>query len=191
MKHDTTAQPILIIPSVYDIQRFWSHVTFSDGCWEWTGYIDKGGNRYGSIKINRFPIKAHRFSWFIHFGQIPEGVLVCHDCDNPRCVRPDHLFLGTSADNSADMKAKARTLTGDRHPTRTHPGLARGEKNSNAKLTDDDIRAIRREYVHVGMGQNNPIARALAARFGVDRQTIYGIGTGKTWRHVISEKEVA
>jgi hypothetical protein len=88
----------------------------------------------GNSRIASKTDYAHRVSWRIHFGEIPAGLIVCHRCDNPICVRPDHLFLGTHQDNIADMIAKGR------HRSRAHPG----EKNGRAKLTAEDVRTIRR-----------------------------------------------
>jgi len=87
---------------------FWARVNKSDGCWEWTGRKMYFG--YGSIRLyrNAPQISSHRASWQIHFGEIPEGLCVLHRCDNPSCVRPDHLFLGTIQDNNMDAKQKGR-----------------------------------------------------------------------------------
>lgn len=93
------------------IDRFWSFVTKGDGCWVWSG--SKNPKGYGQIQKGRRgagmrPLLSHRVSWEIHFGSIPNGMKVLHHCDNPSCVRPDHLFLGTDADNTADMIKKER-----------------------------------------------------------------------------------
>lgn len=141
-------------------QRFWDKVQKSDGCWEWQGqrgvtgygYLRKSGSR--TVRNSLF---AHRVSWEIHNGPIPAGLMVCHMCDNPPCVRPDHLFLGTPADNTADMVAKNRQ---PRPRFRLAPAdveaiklrLADGETLSNLSreygVTTATISAIRRGVSH-------------------------------------------
>jgi len=109
--------------------RFWEKVDTSRECWEWTG--SKRPLGYGQMGIpgtNR-PVGAHRISWELHFGPIPDDMFVCHRCDNPKCVRPDHLFLGTPTDNVRDMVAKGRHKTPFRHsPAPGQPG-ATGNDN--------------------------------------------------------------
>lgn len=85
-------------------ERFWSYVAKSDGCWEWTGKIGKNG--YGVFFANVKAYPAHRKSWQMANGPIPSGMHICHHCDNKKCVRPDHLFVGTHADNMRDAWAK-------------------------------------------------------------------------------------
>jgi transposase-like protein len=94
------------------IERFWARVVKGDGCWEWGGARNRAG--YGKIMVQRAVIPAHRFSWQLTNGPIPEGLYVLHTCDNPPCVNPAHLFVGTHSDNMADMVAKGRDR-GNRH----------------------------------------------------------------------------
>lgn len=150
------------------IARFWSHVDTSGECWTWKlsthGYLDG----YGNFTIHRRPklqnIPAHRFSWELHNGPIPDGLWVLHHCDNPPCVRPEHLFLGTAQDNVDDMMAKGRQII--RH-------LGWGEQHPNAKLTNADAVEIRRLYAHEGLSQAE-----IARRYGVRDGTIARIRKG-------------
>ena len=129
------------------------------GCWQWTGALSKTG--YGVINIQNRTVKAHRFSWEIHRGEIPSGLVICHRCDNRRCVRPDHLFMGTVADNNRDGYRKGRI-----------------KKRMTAKLTDVIVRRLR--LIPCTMAR----CRQLAARYGTHPNIIYRAMTRRTWRHV-------
>lgn len=145
--------------------RFWQSVDKSGDCWIWTGSRHSCG--YGQIATKaQKPITTHRLSYIIHNGPIPSGMVIRHTCDNPPCVRPDHLVLGTHADNVADKVAKKRHRWGSRMPT--------------AKLTESDIPIIRR------MLASGVEHQEIASRFGVSRTAITYINIGKTWRHVVS-----
>jgi hypothetical protein len=132
-------------------------------CWEWMGYKQNG--RYG--KLSCLGMQTHRYSWTIHHGAIPEGLSVLHHCDNPKCVNPKHLFLGTQQDNLADMRSKGHQV--------------RGESQGSAKLTAQqvrDIRALYRRYSH------EYGSAALARKYGVSPIQIWKIATRQQWRHV-------
>lgn len=153
-------------------ERFWSKVNKSDaGCWLWTGSLAKLG--YGCFTIgakgeNYQEWRAHRYSWFLAHGDIPDGMNVCHRCDNPRCVNPDHLFLGTTADNIADKMHKGRQ--------------AQGEQVGCAKLSRDDVLAIRKLYIEgLNAKPRKYSSRKLAKMYGVSKGAILSIVQGKTW----------
>jgi hypothetical protein len=100
-------------------EQFWANVDRTGNCWLWTACRDRYG--YGRLSAEGRRYKAHRASWELHFGPIPEGKGVLHSCDNPPCVRPDHLFLGTQVDNIRDMIAKGRYVNGFKGKTSVRP----------------------------------------------------------------------
>jgi hypothetical protein len=105
-------------PIAPEAARFWAKVEKSDGCWT---FAPARPNDYGSFyRYRGAKVKAHRYSWELHFGPIPDGLDVCHHCDNPPCVRPDHLFLGTHQDNMRDLQQKGRKLGKGGSLPRTH-----------------------------------------------------------------------
>lgn len=145
--------------------RFWDKVKKSDGCWKWIGARDAQG--YGIIRLGKESgfknSHAHRLSWMIHFGEIGDAC-VLHKCDNPECVNPNHLFLGTLAENSADMAQKGRACRGERHPL--------------ARLNAEKVHGIRQA---AGSGLNQfQIARI----FSISQPTVSSVLLRKTWRHV-------
>lgn len=160
------------------VERFWSKVQKSDGCWEWTANRTRFG--HGLIWRDGTTDGAHRVSWEIANDQpVPPGMFVCHHCDNPPCVRPDHLFIGTPKDNTVDAARKGRMARGDRHSSRTHPErVVRGERAKQHKIPEADIPGIR-AAVAAGADQ-----LAIASKYGVTRQAIWNIANRKTWKHV-------
>ena len=162
--------------------RFWPKVDKSDECWEWTAATRNG---YGVLGVRNgdgrwVALYAHRISWELHFGPIPDRLFVLHHCDNRRCVRPDHLWLGTNRDNLADMRAKGRGHILPPQPKglwqgRAHPDR-RGEANPRARLSISDVQAIRVAYGD-GVGPT-----VLGVRYGVTRGHIHHIVRGRAWQ---------
>lgn len=132
-------------------------------CMVWTGARNDAG--YGQIVHEGRVWYAHRLAYAIVHGPIPDGMYVCHTCDNPPCIRAEHLFLGSNADNQRDALAKGRRPVGERH--------------HNAKLTPTAVRAIRARYAASGVSQ-----RRLAAEYGVGQDVISRIVSGRGWRSV-------
>lgn len=146
--------------------RFEGKLNKKDGCWEWThGVFDDG---YGAFWVNGQTVKAHRFSYFHHKGEYDTSLLVCHTCDNPLCVNPDHLFLGTPQDNSTDMVEKGRAASnkGPKSPT-AFANRARGMRLPQTKLTDSQVEEIRKRYSAGGVLQ-----RELADEYGTTQCNI-------------------
>ncbi len=158
--------------------HFWSKVEKTDGCWLWRGPF--WGKRYGSFKAHRKVYSAHRFAYELTYGPIPAGLWVLHRCDNPPCVRPDHLFLGTHQDNMDDKIKKGRCASGDQNGARTHFDThPRGERSGMAKLTAEKVREIRLRYAAGGIS----FVR-LAKEYGVSEATIKEAVYRQTWKHV-------
>ncbi len=158
-----------------NVETFWSHVDKSSECWIWKGGKDKDG--YGRFYISKpkmFKI-AHRFSYFIHNGFIDDSLLVCHTCDNPSCVNPNHLFQGTVQDNSDDMKRKGRQPKGDNIP---YEKRKRGVHHGDAKFTEKQVLKIRSQYA-AGKTMD-----ALMNIYKVNRSTIARMIRGQTWAHL-------
>jgi len=142
-------------------KRFWSKVDKTDNCWNWTAAKIKG---YGTFGIDGKNYRAHRYSYELANGPIPTGMHVLHHCDNPRCVRGSHLFLGTDKDNMADASNKGR--------------VAKGEKHGMAKLTEEDVKQIRIDYA------NGITGVSLAEKYSVSKSLISFVILRKRWQHV-------
>ena len=177
-------------------ERFFSFVDKSggdDSCWLWTGAKFRRG--YGQFKVEPYNVKAHRWSYAHFIGEIPEGMFVCHRCDNPSCVNPTHLFIGDHKDNMRDMKVKGRAASGDRHwhslyPEKNPTGIRNGRytkpdafpcgtEMKNSKLTEEAVLEIRRRYAAGGV-----IQRELAKEYGVHRSAIGQVVRNEKWKHV-------
>lgn len=151
--------------------RFWSKVRIGDGCWEWTGSLKSSG--YGQFWLRGRMLAAHRVAFEIAGGAIGLAQDVCHRCDNRRCVRPSHLFVGTRSENMLDASRKGRCWQ------QTSPEKQpRGERHGRARLSESDVRAIREGVAH-GAAKGE-----VADRFGVTVSTVKSIASRRTWRHV-------
>lgn len=145
------------------------------GCWNWTGAL-KGSDplkRYGNLTVgsrtdgSRRNVAAHRYAYEVFVGPIPDGLYVLHKCDNPSCVNPCHLFLGTRQDNVDDRESKGRN------------NPPRGVRAGRAKLDRESVTQMRRLYLYEGWG-----IRRLGRRFGVHHTTVYDAVMGTNWSHV-------
>lgn len=143
--------------------RFWSFVDRRglDECWLWQGGTGYPPGDYGHLKVGGRTERAHVFSYRLHHGSIPRGMVVCHACDTPRCVNPSHLWLGTQMDNVRDRNTKGRTA------------------QIPQKLTAGDARTIRARYAEGGITMS-----ALAREYAVSPQSIRAVVRRETWRHV-------
>jgi hypothetical protein len=153
-----------------EVDRFWSHVDRRDSseCWNWTAYTGKR-HLYGQMRLTGRGgkmVRAPKFSWILHNGLIPNGLYILHTCDNPKCVNPNHLFLGDQKANMDDMKKKGRD------------NKAKGEKTGKAKLTSNKIIEIR------GLFESGISRKDIAYMFNVSYSLIKQIIQGKVWNHV-------
>ena len=174
------------VPNESFESRFWKRVEKSDDCWIWTGARNEKG--YGNVWPSR---KAHRVSWEMRYGEIPDGLFVLHECDNPPCVCPDHLFLGTNRDNIIDAIRKGRLDLSKLHAAAHHiKNRRRGKQNHNhgsthlrgvgnpsSKLTEELVKELR--SLEGTMSQ-----RLLAERFCIGETQVSRILRRVLWRHI-------
>ena len=149
-----------------DAERFWAKVDKTGECWEWTGSLGRGG--YGKFGLNDKIVYSHRYSYVLHHPITIDlwehrDICVCHRCDNPKCINPAHLFLGSRADNMKDKETKGRG---------NHP---KGEKAHLSKLTETQVREIRKKYVSYSQ---------LALEYDVCPTAIGAIIRREVWKHI-------
>lgn len=157
-------------------ERFWEKVNKTETCWLWTA--NKNNMGYGLFRPGGLASKrlAHRISYEMENGPIPEGMCALHRCDTPACVNPAHIFLGTKKDNVADMDAKGRRVIG--WNPNNKPPIYKGSKNPQAKLTEEKVLEIRARLA------SGAFVRALAREFRVDRKTLMRIRDRESWKHI-------
>lgn len=146
-------------------ELFWLHVNKTATCWLWTGSQFAKG--YGRVRRGKIVLQAHRVAWELNNGPVPACQCVCHRCDTPNCVRPDHLFLGTAEENNIDRDTKGRQRT------------PHGSKHVSSKLTEADVLAIRSADVSL---RGSKVA--LARKYSVSPRLIHRVLSGDMWRHV-------
>ncbi len=154
-------------------ERFWSGCTRKEsGCWEWNR--SRNSHNYGRFSVGQKTYSAHRYAMVFLFGSIPDGMFVCHRCDNPCCVSPFHLYIGTRWQNARDM------VTRNRHRWKRARRLdIAGENSMFAVLTEAKVLAMRRMYVPHEVG-----FQLIAKKFGVSKRAAMSAIKGKTWKHI-------
>lgn len=144
------------------LEHFWNNVARTETCWNWTAGLTYKG--YGFLTLDRKQFRAHRYSYELHNGPIPKGMLICHRCDNRRCVRPDHLFLGTTQDNTADRHNKGRTL------------VIRGENHWRSRVDEKAVRDMRSRRLRLA---------EFASLYDLTKESVRAIQRRKSWKHVV------
>ena len=176
----TRAIPILTSDQA---SRFWSRATKTNGCWLWTG---APVGEYPRFRVGGANYHANRIAWELSRNdKIPAGMVVRHACDDPRCINPDHLVLGTQLDNALDRSSRGRSCAGARRSAAWQKAVEsygdhwlRGEHHLSAKLTEAQVREVRR------LRESGLSLSEIGRRFSVSHQSIRAIVVGKSWRHV-------
>ena len=165
-----------LLTGAWSVDRFWRHVQKGDGCWEWTGTRNWAG--YGIFwNGDGQQVRAHRVSWELANGPMPDLALnVCHKCDNPPCVRPDHLYLGDQKANIGDAVTRGRMPRGKAHHLSKLDQY--GTKNRHAKLAEADVLEIRRRYLS---GESK---HTIAPDFGIHPNHVTRLTSGERWGHL-------
>lgn len=143
-------------------ERFWEKVDKSGACWIWTAAKCTSGYGIFEFPNPKKAVVAHKVAWSFEYGEVPAGLFVCHRCDNPPCVNPGHLFLGTPKDNTRDAVSKGRMASGERH--------------GRAKLSRLDVENIRKEY-----SARNITQKQLGSKYGVSQSNVYRIVGRHNW----------
>jgi hypothetical protein len=151
------------------IQDFWKKVNIrgAEKCWEWLGTFINLPGGYGRFVYHRKVYLAHRFCYIISYGAIPPNMYVCHHCDNPSCINPNHLFMGTSSDNALDRSFKGRNPN--------NSGVLSGKHI----LTEEQVLEIKR---------SSETASFLSKKFNTCLSNVYTIRSGKSWRHLVAQQ---
>lgn len=171
------------------LEKFEASFSKKEGeCWDWQKSRTRSG--YGYFYMGKgWPggnkgIPASRASWILYKGEIPSGMIVCHHCDNPACVNPSHLFLGTDYDNTLDKLKKGRQSRGEKHSRATKAAIPRGSKHYASKITEEQVKEI------CELRASGLFYREIAAIFNMETTSIWKIATGKRWQHVNSSWNV-
>jgi hypothetical protein len=161
-------------------ERFYAKVEkIEGGCWLWIGRLNRSG--YGDLYYDGKKRRAHRISYEIHVGEVPDGMFVCHSCDVPMCVNPAHLWIGTNEENMRDMVAKGRHKTAARMAIKNvskGKNYNAGERNARAKLKEADVLQV------INLCSQGKTRKYIANQFGVSASLISEIRNGKRWAHL-------